>query len=222
MTDPVLITLGIAACSAVVALPAALYARFNRDARALRALRTRPTQPLAEIADGAPGRFTGVVEAFGGGTINAPISGKPCVLFQLAVFRTSGGQGTTSGKVFEDRGGTPFVVRDDSGRAVVDPSTARVVVEPTETKSIGDADALEAYLAGKGFSTSWFLSPAVLYREVLIEVGETVHVFGAGTREPDPDGAPDGYRGAMPTRLRVADSPQHRLVISDDPRARST
>jgi len=222
MSDVGLIALASAGLVVVASVPLALYALLNKNARAMRALRNAPLQKLADIAEGVAGRFTGVVEAFGTGTMKAPISGKPCVYFELVVARESGGKSRTPSTVFEDRGGVPFVVRDDSGRAVVDPANARVAVEPSETKELRDADALETYLVSKGFSTSWFLSPSVTYNERLIEVGETVHVFGAGTREPDPDGAPEGYRASMPTRLRVADSPAQRLAISDDPRARST
>ncbi|MEO7096218.1 MAG: GIDE domain-containing protein [Polyangiales bacterium] len=221
MSDTTLYVLAAAGCLGVVVIPLVLYLNFNRNARTMRKLRGAHVTELAAIPESTEGRFSGVVAPFGAGTMNAPISGKPCVYFELVVQRVlQRGTGRAHDVLFEDRGGVPFIVRDDSGSAVVDPTNARVAVEATATTELRDADALEAYLVSKGYSTSWFLSSDVSYNERLIEVGETVHVIGAGTREPDPDSAPEGYRGAMPTRLRIADSPACRLVISDDPRAR--
>jgi len=214
MSDAALIAIGLAGCTAIVVIPVALFSVFGQDARTLRALRKHSLQPVAEIPEGTPGKFAGIVEPFEGLT-RAPISGIPCVYFQLVVRREPENKRSAgTGTVFEDRGGVPFIVRDASGTAVVDPANARTLVTGRTTE-LRDADALEAYLVGKGRSTSWFLSPDIAYRESLIEPGDTVEVLGAGTRDADPDGAPDGYRGAMPTRLRVADGRLQRLLIRE-------
>lgn len=54
------------------------------------------------------------------------------------------------------------------------------------------------------------------YRESIIHIGEKICVLGSGVREPDPDAPPSmDYRGAMPTRLRLTNARDHKLVISD-------
>jgi hypothetical protein len=63
-----------------------------------------------------------------------------------------------------------------------------------------------------------FFNHYLRYREAVIEVGETIAIFGAAIREPDPTAPPaESYRGDAPTRLRMTSSPRFPLLISDGP-----
>src|SRR5690242_17954653 len=73
----------------------------------------------------------------------------------------------------------------------------------------------QAFLARHGMASSK-ANKKLRYSEAIIGVDEVVAVLGAGVREPDPDAKPDGgYRGELPTRLRLTSSAAHPLVISD-------
>jgi hypothetical protein len=132
---------------------------------------------------------------------------------------------------------TTFLIEDETGRAVIDPApsssagatagpaTAKFELEPAPPVELARAaltegqrelltrhhllDLLDAAAGGH---------PVRLrYREATIAVGEAIAVFGAGTREPDPDAAPgDHYRGDAPTRLRLASTARRPLAISTD------
>src|SRR5262249_37502511 len=116
--------------------------------------------------------------------------------------------------------GVPFMVEDGSGRALVDPTGAEVVLNFDGESSSGtfhDADARqEAFLAKHGrTSKGWIFNRGLRYREAMIEAGETIAIVGSAVREPDPDAPPEeAYRGPPKTRLRLTSSTRFPLLIS--------
>jgi len=195
---------------------------FSTDQRLARLLRNTPRRPIAEAGEGRPCRVLGVVAP--GRTIDAPLSGRPCVYFRVHVAERVG-----EGIRFfaEDEGGIPFVVVDDTGPALVDPRPAVSTLEEDFSATSGPgapADGrIGAFLARIGRTDEIVGGYRHLqYWEAIVEPGETVSVLGIGARELDP-GAVErvaGYRVEAPTRLRIGGSARVPVVLSDRPEAR--
>src|SRR5207248_4101663 len=102
----------------------------------------------------------------------------------------------------------PFALEDGTGRAIVDPAFAKIALDFDSRSTSGTLDdpneSERAFLERHGETgRGWIFNKKLRYREACIEVGETIAVLGAGTREPDPQAAPSGYRDAQPTLLRL-------------------
>jgi hypothetical protein len=197
-----------------------LYASWYRsdEQRVRRTLRGTSKSSIAELPEGKPGRIVGRVAP--GATIEAPLSGRRCVYFEVTVHEDPGGDDAV--RLFaHEAAGVPFVIEDGSGRALIDPRHVRLALtidRRTESGTFDDATAREeAFLRRRGTkSTGMVFNRTLTYREAVIEIGETVAVVGVGVREPDLDaGAGAGYRDGPPTRLRMNGSPRHPLLISD-------
>jgi hypothetical protein len=170
---------------------------FDPGARLARAIRVAPRRTIADVPDGAQARIVGVVEE--GARIAAPRSGRACVLYEVVAERyRSDGDGGAWHAVGRETGGVPFTLRDGTGRALVDPANAWLILEPAASRGSEHGQTLR-------------------YREGIVAAGDTIAVFGPGVREPDPDGAAraSGYRELPPTRLHVAGSARLALVISN-------
>ena len=61
----------------------------------------------------------------------------------------------------------------------------------------------------------------IFFSERVLQAEDMVSVYGAGTLEPDPEGAKStqGYRGAPPTRLRMHGSASNQIRIASDNRS---
>lgn len=120
---------------------------------------------------------------------------------------------------------TPFLLRDASGDALVDPRGARVSTVPLVTKSgtFNDADARErAFLASRNFAhRGTFFNKALRYTEIILAPDALVAVLGTPVRDTDPDGAArvGGYRDLPPTRAHLSSTRDAPLLISDHPDA---
>ncbi len=194
----------------------AIGSLFDADSRLKRRLRKANVWPIAELPEDTYGRIVGQADVFETELI-APMSGRRCVYYKVDVQNGND-------EVLEETKAVSFVVHDDTGRAVVDPSHATVVLVRDSTTTSGSfvepTAAQKALLERHGeTSDGWIYDLKLTYREAVIEIGERVTVRGAGVREPDPDGQPTGgYRGGPPTRLRLTSSDRYPLEISDDPK----
>ena len=196
---------------------------FNERAQIRRQLRQAPRGQIRDAAEGQAVRFDGTVAP--GQTLRAPLTGRVCVFYVALVeeYVSNGKTGSWRQRVREQRG-VPFTLDDGTGRALVDPSGARIDCELDQTSRSGafdDATPVEEdFLTRHGMrSTGWFFNKKLRYREGAIEIGEHVAVMGRPVREPDPDaiGQMTGYREGPPTRLRLGGSAEHPLVLSDAP-----
>jgi hypothetical protein len=206
-------------CLAIVILSIA----FSKARRLKRRIRNAPKFPIAQLPEDALGRVIGRARPTYQ-TLVGPLTGRPCVYY-IAVVEEQRSTGRSSywATVISETAGVPFMIEDDTGRALIDPSGAQVALDFDGRSSSGtfrDADPVqEAFLVKHGkSSTGWVFNKSLRYREAMIEVGEMIAVLGSGVREPDPDAPPEAaYRGAPATRLRLTSSPRFPLVISDDP-----
>ncbi|CAG0979939.1 hypothetical protein ARNL5_02383 [Anaerolineae bacterium] len=185
---------------------------FNRPARST----SEPIHdlPIVRIADAAEGKEVAIV-----GTaeviepLTAPLSGRPCALWHVLVIQHTGDGDRT---LVEEHGGKDFLVRDESGVALVRVERAlRVFDYDVAHRSGFRKDAtpeLEAFLAERGHSPRWgFLNKEIYYVEGVIEAGESVGVIGLGRWERP---ASEGYRDQK-GRLIVEAPPGGQVVIGD-------
>lgn len=203
---------------------AALAWYFSDAQKVRRQLRRAPVKSIGQVGDDELAKVVGRVRPLGE-SLSAPLTGRPCVYFVAIVQERQKRRNSSHWRtIAREERCVPFVLEDDTGRAIVEATAARAAldVDSHSTSGVLDdpTDAQRAFLARHGQSaTGLIFNRRLRYREAVIEDGEIVAVLGAGTREPDPDAAPtDGYRGAAPTRLRLTSSRKYPLVISDDPR----
>jgi hypothetical protein len=189
-----------------------------------------PRIAIAGARDGQPARFVGQVAAVGE-TLVAPLSGRPCVHYVVAIDSVQVMQkaawviedlGTwrdpPPGRLAHDERGVPFVVSDESGRALVDPRGAYTDLGQdwyhlTEVDPLSERES--AYLVERGLQAH--IGRPLALREAILQPGDRILVQGTGTREPDPDPpAPksDAYRENA-WRLRVAALPGRLLFLSE-------
>ncbi len=194
---------------------AGAVARFGRQADARRGLAGAVRASMAEAPEGTRVHLVGTVAA--PEPLRAPITGRPCVYFAVAIEEEVG---TTWQTVYTDGAAVPFVVSDGSGRALIDAAGAEIEIDAGRRVGTLDRAALEA-LGGsvtiRLHGNSALRGPRLRYREVAFAVGTTIAVIGTAVREPDPDAIKSvtGYREGPPTRLRLGRSADHALWLSD-------
>lgn len=201
----------------IVGAVAAIAWYFGKRQALTRRLKDAKAWSIGELPEDTLGKIVGVARPVGE-TLTAPISGRPCVFFEVSVVQD---HGKSSSTIIHELQGVPFFLEDGTGRALVDPSGAEVVLEQdfsTSSGTLDDATPIEtAFLQRHGKEPKgWVFNKSLSYRESIIHIGEKICVLGSGVREPDPDAPPSmDYRGAMPTRLRLTNARDHKLVISD-------
>ena len=196
---------------------------FGARQRLKRQLRQAKPWSLSELPEDTHGRVIGQARALGE-ELAGPLTGRRCVYY-IAIVEEQRSTGRSSywRTIASETRGVPFMLEDGTGRAIVDPNGAQVALDfdgNSKSGTFNQADPVqEQFLAKHGQkSEGWVFNKTLRYREAMIEVGETIAVLGSGTREPDPNAAPEAaYRGAPPTRLRLTSSPKFPLIISDDP-----
>ena len=215
---------------AILALAIAGFAgwafwHFGEDQTIRRTLRNAPAKRILDLMDDELGKVVGRARGLDE-VLNAPLTGRRCVYFIATVEEHhSTGKSSYWKTIIRETRGVPFMLEDDSGRALVDATAARIAIDFDGKSQSGTFDdpteAEKAFLARHGEKgEGWVFNRSLRYREAVIEAGETIAVLRAGTREPDPDAPPtEAYRGDAPTRLRLTSSRKYPLVISDDPSA---
>ena len=157
---------------------------FSRDARARRRLAATPVRAIAEAPPGAMTRLRGRVEAHRR-TLEAPLSGRPCVYFQVIVEEhQSRGKSRMWVEIFRDEEDVEFSLRDASGVARVrmdDPHVIVVHDHQTRSGTFDDLTPAEAaFLAQVGVegTTSLGFNRSLRYREGALEIGEEITALG--------------------------------------------
>jgi hypothetical protein len=174
-----------------------------------------PRAAIGDAPDGTAVRLVGEVVALDGAIREAPVSGTPCVYFE-AVLEQAGADAWRL--VARETGGVPFVLRDATGDALIDPAHARVSLGPVNAAGAGTfddpSDRERAFLARHGQPARLLLADrSFRCREGVVEVGTQVAVVGVAVREPDPDVShARGYREAA-VRIRLSGTAARPLAI---------
>jgi len=192
--------------------------------RARQLLRRAPRRMIDAFKEGEAAKIVGTL-SYLGEPLRTPLTGRPCACYEILVeeYSATGGMGSWEVVIREFKG-QDFMLRDETGLAIVSPEGAELEITlDSQTKSgtfheptVRETNFLKSHgRKGKG----WLFNKTLRYREGVLEAGEFVAVLGQGVNEPDPDGADQvsGYRQGPPMRLRLGGSKKTPLMISDAP-----
>jgi hypothetical protein len=199
----------------VAALGFASYLQIKwRDPRrrARRMIRTEVATPISELRDGARVLVTGFVASHHE-TMNAPVSGRPCIGYRLVV-----DQATNAGPdpVLVRELCHPFWIEDGSGRALiegpnmfgVDPEEPWSNLPPALYRMLEEADVP---LRGSFDTYREFR-----YTEAILAPGDRVHVLGRASVAIDPAGESTSHR-IPPVLRRIVGHRREPVMIADAP-----
>jgi len=195
---------------------------LSEDQKIRRALQRAPRVDICDAAAGQVVKIIGKVEP-AGAQIQAPLSGRACVLYEVLVEEQPTGTGSGTWRtLIRETNAVDFLLDDATGRAIVHTRPIRVHAERDlayDSGFLNDATpALEAFLEKHGrTSEGWVFNKRLRYSEGVLEAGQIVAALGeAGwERDPDPSCAGDGYRD-VPKRL-VLDAHDGAVIVSDEP-----
>ena len=153
--------------------------------------------------------------------LDAPLSGRRCVAYELVVDELSSGSPSLWRRVLDLRQACSFLLEDDSGTARIDtvgPGFVALVhdrVGVTSGVYPGNHRELSRVLESCGLLPITWLGRwrPLRYAEGVLEPGELVTVGGNGTREIDQGGESPSMR-SPPRRLVIRGSEAEPLLIS--------
>jgi hypothetical protein len=184
-------------------------------------MRTVPLVRIGEARDEQMVRFAGRVVVDDVEIPMAPVSGRPCVAWQLSI--------TAPWKlgrdvILERNGCSSFLIDDGSGRARV-VGNPKVWALATRLEGQGSGDdvppTLAAWLEENHASDEWRDLPELRWSETRVEPGDELAVVGIAHVRIDVDGDSAGYRDA-PMLITVEDSDDAPLSLGDDASLRSS
>jgi hypothetical protein len=197
---------------------AVLLVRYYRAParRAARVLRSVPRTRVLQLAPG-PVRVTGRA-CKAEHALTAPVSGRPCVAYQLTIEEAIPGQDQTVTwrPVLRLADAHPFWVDDGTGRVLVEPDAHLELALDEDRRGgsgfldrVRDVDGvarLEAFLRMRGVVTDgWFGRRKHRYREGVVEEGETVSVGATAVA------------GESAGKLTLRGSEQVPIIVTDHP-----
>jgi hypothetical protein len=190
----------------------------RRARRTERALAARQRTWISEAH--GPVRVAGRVHR-DANLLKAPLSGRPCVVYELVIDELSSGSPSLWQRLLDLRQACPFLLEDDSGTARIDTAGPGFValihdrVGVTSGIYPGNHLALSMVLESCGIlPMTWFGRWRPLrYAEGVLEQGELVTAGGNGEREIDPAGDRPSLR-SPPQRLVIRGSEEEPLLIT--------
>jgi len=168
-----------------------------------------PRRSIAQVADNTRACISGTVRSYRD-LIGAGLTGRPCVVYHAQVFGPPGETGAIRRTLIDEVHGALFVLEDETGRALIDPTDAVVEIKfdswSTRDTFRQRTPRTDALLARHGFTrpTSFWKSQ-LWCGEGVIAPGDRVTVVGLCVREGDPDAGT--YRDGTALRVRVGGSP---------------
>lgn len=177
-----------------------------------------PPSPIGALPENTQGAIIGHVRSLAE-PLTAPLSGRPCVCYVAAVEQLGWpGLLRRPKRVIHS---VPFVLEDDSGRAIIDPTGANLALfshELSESSAFDPPSKEQKALLKRlrvRYTTIYGYRPMV-FSESVIRIGDQIMVIGQGTREPDREraGSMTDYRAdPTATLLRLSSTRRHRLTI---------
>ena len=147
---------------------------------------------IADLTESADACIVGIVRAIE--VLQSPGTGRACVAYR---FRDSEGN--------DQQRGVPFLIEDDTGRALIEPAGAVLVLTVRQGEGILRSVVGSQYLRKHGLGT---------HVEQCVDVGARIYVIGTCARELDPS-APDAlYRDSPASRLRFAQHDAVALILA--------
>lgn len=192
----------------------------HRTRRFRRRLKRHRLWRLSELPDGCYGRIVGRAHPIGEPLI-APMTGRRCIYYEVKVEGT--GIAPSPGKmtvIAAETKAIPFLLVDATGRSLVQPDGADVLVDFDERSDFTTQVRMvtpshKEFFARHGRTIlDGAYGTQLRYREAVIEVEDMITLLGVGRREPDPDTASAGI--GPRSRVRFENTPAHPLMITDD------
>lgn len=179
-----------------------------------RLIESIPTSPVRSLA-------VGLVEVSGRAKpertlLRAPFSGMPCVLYSYSVEeRRESGKHARWETIAKGTSGEPFFVEDETGKVLVVPFDAQLILPENRTarsNSFGTLpDETLVGLAQLGISADgWFGQKTLRCSESRILPEETVYVLGTASENRGTADSADNS-----ARLYIGSSRDHEFIISD-------
>jgi hypothetical protein len=185
-----------------------------------RRLRAAAPSKLSELREGLHCRIAGTVRTLENKTLQAPLSGVPCVAYVLEIIKHTADFGRDL--IAYDKRAVPFLLADEVHHAIIDPTYVELLVTSTResiTRSMLHAephlrDLLFRYCSDR---LGWGSATKLRFREVTIEVDQRIAIAGTGHREVDPLARNErGFRDQARDRLRLVGAPELPLLIGDE------
>lgn len=200
-------------------LVAAVYWASNKGPTKL--MRETPRTAIADFSGKKSAKLIGHLHYLGEPLV-APISGRPCAYYSVSIERNSVGRPAET--LSEESKGVAFEIVDGTGRIVVDPAAATVlVVLDSHTKSgflNSPTESQLKYLETREVDCQNSMGyEELVYHEGVLEEGEYVVALGHGTMETDLNPSNQGkrgYRDGPVSRWRMQGHAKKPLMISDD------
>ena len=234
--DPDLVIGGVCSALIVVVLAGAVpyFRRFPSHARLPREpkpprdrIDAAPRLTIAHATPGVAARIVGRVTALADGPLlQAPLTGRPCIAWQVLVL--SGSQQPTDDSTYEpeinwgvehtNESGGAIELRDDSGMATVQLAGALWALPAESAQLKFELDltaATRAYLERIQMTWSGYMKPLLRLDERILEADARVLLFAAN-RAPPASAPTGGYRDA-PAAALFATSVECPLVILPAP-----
>lgn len=187
-----------------------------------RVLRRARRTPIATAADEETEvKVVGELRPAEGGALKAPVSGRPCVYYELLVrwgYYPIVRPGFPRTKEARDRGSVACELVDNTGVVNVDLDGAQVATRVSATKGKGQWHQIPPACAALATwrQARWPLAPRVHWVERILPVGAEVALYGRPVAESSAQGSPGGY--VAPSRRLVFGGTERRpLLVSDDP-----
>lgn len=177
------------------------------------------TRQIAEAIDGQVVKIVGTVAAHRQ-TLTSPLTARPCLFYLIVVME----QGSSGGEVVREQRGVDFLLRDESGEALVHaggqppPAAALRLEKKREISAVLFRDeGLERFLSARGHAprAPLGLPRRVRAYEAIIVPGQQLAACALAHWQPDTEGRGASYREA-PERLTLAPSGDVPLLLSDD------
>ena len=188
-----------------------------------RRLRAAAPAEIGELREGLHCRIAGEVRALEGRTLEAPLSGLPCVAYLLEVVERIGTNvGEETDLAIYDRQAVPFLLVEGTHNAVIDPTHSQVLVgidhEVIARSPLELSPRVRALLTRYLPNRRWEQTTRIRFHERVIELGERVSIAGTGHREADPHAAGERmFRDKAQERLRFVGTTKLPLLIGSDP-----
>jgi Zn-finger nucleic acid-binding protein len=205
-------TWGALALGALTGMGVTLYGfAINNRKRLIESIPTSPVRSLA----------VGLVEVSGraqpeGPLLRAPFSGMPCVLFSYRVEeRRTSGKDTRWETVAKGTSEQPFYVQDDTGRVLIVPFEAQLIVPDKRTTRSNwsgtlPADTIVGLLKLGVAVDGWFGEKSIRCSETFILPDERVYVMGTAQEYQAVGDSTENSAG-----LYIGSSPNNEFIISD-------
>ncbi len=195
------------------------------EARNRRALRKAESTQIGDFVDGSFGKIIGEVIAKGT-TLRTPLSGRRCVYYNVSIqaeVRSEDAQGMKWRQLYKDESAQNFLIKDQSGTALVLLDGARVQLAGQDSAVLGTINDFPEEIQHTLLEFSQVAGIAAMghtlrYIERTLEPEMVVAVMGHGVFQPDPDptAAPADYRGVA-NQLVMQGRPGQPLLVSDEP-----